>query len=372
MSKTGLRFYLTTFVLTFYNLSASAQTNGASKIDTSDLRRHLEIIASDSLSGRWVETPDCGICKAAGYLKSTVAQMGLKEGFPGYLQSVPLVSSAPDTINSFIEIRNKKKKLLDKTVNVPSVFTGNSFKTENARLVFAGFGLKDENSGYNDFSGIDISGKVVVFSTGTPASFGSNEKLRWNNQLEMAKTAGAIKAGAAAVVMVISPTDNAIEIYNRLKNYLTRENWSLANTAQNAGNNFIITTESWADKVLGKNGPIEMEDTMLNKDSTILITKAGEIKIGDKTIDTLLIMNVGNSGQLSRSGDSNFSTVDQEYFAAPESEYGISQGYLEGANTNIIEEMEAMIQLNKEYESAQKIIAALDHSLGQANEIGKV
>ena len=254
MSKTGLRFYLTTFVLTFYNLSASAQTNGASKIDTSDLRRHLEIIASDSLSGRWVETPDCGICKAAGYLKSTVAQMGLKEGFPGYLQSVPLVSSAPDTINSFIEIRNKKKKLLDKTVNVPSVFTGNSFKTENARLVFAGFGLKDENSGYNDFSGIDISGKVVVFSTGTPASFGSNEKLRWNNQLEMAKTAGAIKAGAAAVVMVISPTDNAIEIYNRLKNYLTRENWSLANTAQNAGNNFIITTESWADKVLGKNG----------------------------------------------------------------------------------------------------------------------
>lgn len=131
-------------------------------------------------------------------------------------------------------------------------------------------------------------------------------------------------------------------------------------------------TDGNGNKVLGKNGPIEMDDTMLNKDSTILITKAGEIKIGDKTIDTLLIMNVGNSGQLSRSGDSNFSTVDQEYFAVPESEYGISQGYLEGANTNIIEEMEAMIQLNKEYESAQKIIAALDHSLGQANEIGKV
>jgi len=131
-------------------------------------------------------------------------------------------------------------------------------------------------------------------------------------------------------------------------------------------------TDGNGNKVLGKNGSIAMEDTMLNQDSTILVTKAGEIKIGGKTVDTLLIMNVGNSSQLSRSGDSNFTTEDQEYFAASENEYGISQGYLEGANTNIIEEMGAMIQLNKEYESAQKIIAALDQSLGQANEIGKV
>ncbi len=133
----------------------------------------------------------------------------------------------------------------------------------------------------------------------------------------------------------------------------------------------FLTNEN-GKKVLGKNGPIAMEDTMLNKNSTILVTKAGEIKIGDKTVDTLLIMNVGNAGQLSRSGESNFTAEDQEYFAASENDYGISQGYLEGANTNIIEEMSAMIQLNKEYESAQKIIAALDQSLSQANEIGKV
>jgi len=125
-------------------------------------------------------------------------------------------------------------------------------------------------------------------------------------------------------------------------------------------------------KVLGKNGPISMEDTMQNKDSKILITKNGEIKIGDKTVDTLLIMNVADSTQLVRANESNFTADGQQYFAAPENDYGISQGYLEGANTNAIEEMEAMIQLNKEYESAQKIITALDQSLGQANEIGKV
>ncbi|MBA4406686.1 hypothetical protein C0389_05370 [bacterium] len=126
------------------------------------------------------------------------------------------------------------------------------------------------------------------------------------------------------------------------------------------------------NKVLGKNGPITLEETMLNKDSKIEVTKAGEIKIGDKTVDTLLIMNVADAGQLFRSSNSTFITEGQESFAVPENDYGISQGYLEGANTNIIEEMESMIQLNKEYESAQKIIAALDQSLAQANESGKV
>lgn len=133
---------------------------------------------------------------------------------------------------------------------------------------------------------------------------------------------------------------------------------------------FLVDSSN--QKVLGKNGPISMEDTMQNKDSKILVTKNGEIKIGDKTVDTLLVMNVADSTQLVRANESNFTADGQQYFAASENEYGISQGYLEGSNTNAIEEMEAMIQLNKEYESAQKIITALDQSLGQANEIGKV
>jgi len=133
---------------------------------------------------------------------------------------------------------------------------------------------------------------------------------------------------------------------------------------------FLVDSSN--QKVLGKNGPISMEDTMQNKDSKILVTKNGEIKIGDKTVDTLLIMNVGDPTQLVRANESNFTADGQQNFAASENDYGISQGYLEGSNTNAIEEMEAMIQLNKEYESAQKIITALDQSLGQANEIGKV
>lgn len=292
MSKTNLRIYLTAFILIFYNLSAVGQTHGTNAIDTSDLRRHLQFIASDTFSGRWFDTPDCGICKAAGYLKSTVAQMELKEGFPGYLQPVPLVSSVPDTMNSYIEIRDKKRKLVDRVNNIPSVFAGKTFKVDNARLVFAGFGWKDEASGYNDFAGIDIKGKVVVVSTGTPASFSSNEKLRWNNQLEMAKVANAKKAGAAAVVLVTSPADSINEIYKRLKSYLNRENWSLANAAQIADNNFSIVTANWADKVLGKKDSYKKLLTTIadsKKPNSFLVEKVRvtiELKVKTKEIES--------------------------------------------------------------------------------------
>ncbi len=125
-------------------------------------------------------------------------------------------------------------------------------------------------------------------------------------------------------------------------------------------------------KVVGKNGEISLDETLRSKNSIILITKAGEIKIGDMIVDTLLVLNVDEAGQLVRSSGSNFLTEGVDYYPATEDNYAISQGYLEESNTNPIVEMEAMIQLNKEYEAAQKIIAALDQSLDNANDIAKI
>jgi flagellar basal-body rod protein FlgF len=133
---------------------------------------------------------------------------------------------------------------------------------------------------------------------------------------------------------------------------------------------FLVNNDG--KKVLGQNGPISLEDTLMDKDSVIKINKDGEVRTGDKTIGTILVVNVADSSSLTRTGGSNFSSDDQQYVPGDANSYAISQGYLEQANTNPIVEMEAMIQLNKDYESAQKIMAALDQSLGFANEIGKV
>jgi len=133
---------------------------------------------------------------------------------------------------------------------------------------------------------------------------------------------------------------------------------------------FLINSNG--QKVIGQNGEISIEESLLEKDPTINITKSGEIKIGERTIDSLLIVNVENSEDLIRGGGSNFLLNDTEYKNAEEGSFQVSQGFLEESNTNPILEMESMISINKEYETAQKVIAALDTSLGQANEIGKV
>jgi flagellar basal-body rod protein FlgG len=133
---------------------------------------------------------------------------------------------------------------------------------------------------------------------------------------------------------------------------------------------FLINDEG--KMVLGQNGPISLEDTLLDQESSIKINKDGEINIGNKAIGTILVVNVADSSRLSRVEGSNFISEDQQYLPETAENYAISQGYLEQANTNPIVEMQAMIQLNKEYESAQKIINVLDLSLGHANEIGKV
>jgi len=125
-------------------------------------------------------------------------------------------------------------------------------------------------------------------------------------------------------------------------------------------------------KVLGKNGGIFLEDTLRQKGSEILVSTAGEIKIDEHYIDTLLVVKVDDPEQLTRSGESNFLITDENYTEASQDEYKISQGYLEESNANPILEMEAMIQLNKAYERSQKIINALDQSLDHANQIGKV
>jgi len=149
------------------------------------------------------------------------------------------------------------------------------------------------------------------------------------------------------------------------------------NTELTRDGRFKISDEGYlvdvnGKKVMGQNGSISLEDTLQHKDSIFIVSSAGEIKIGDQLVDTLLVVKVDNPGEMERSSGSNFIVNDENILNAMEDEFKISQGYLEQSNTNPILEMESMIQLNKTYETSQKIINSLDQSLDLANQIGKV
>ncbi|MDX1702122.1 MAG: flagellar basal body rod C-terminal domain-containing protein, partial [Melioribacteraceae bacterium] len=93
---------------------------------------------------------------------------------------------------------------------------------------------------------------------------------------------------------------------------------------------------------------------------------------GDKIIAKLKIMTVSDTRKLEKTDGQRFFTSDKIYDIAQEKNFEIHHGYLESSNTNAILEMQAMIQLQKDYEASQKMITTLDTTLGQLDDLGKV
>ncbi len=141
--------------------------------------------------------------------------------------------------------------------------------------------------------------------------------------------------------------------------------------------NFQISQEGFlvdqsGNKVLGKNGAININKFLLDKNATVTISKNGEIKSGSVVIDNLLIARPEDPQSADRMNGEDFSFQNTGFQIAPENDFEVKQGYLEESNVNPIKEMEAMIQINNEYDSAHKMINYLDKSLDEANQIGKV
>ncbi|MEE9429544.1 MAG: flagellar hook-basal body protein [Melioribacteraceae bacterium] len=126
------------------------------------------------------------------------------------------------------------------------------------------------------------------------------------------------------------------------------------------------------DRVLGNSGEISLNEILIDSKDGITITTDGEIKSGDLVLDKIRMLKVEDPRKLLRSENQKYYDVDENYETAEKSDYQIHQGFIETSNTNPIIEMQAMIQLQKDYEASQKMIASLDNMLGQNKEIGRV
>jgi len=135
-------------------------------------------------------------------------------------------------------------------------------------------------------------------------------------------------------------------------------------------NGFLVNGNG--DKVLGSKGEISFGDLASSDNPSINISKTGDIKIGETDIDSLVIVRLENPQEAIRTSDSNFAVADDNYSVAATQNYEVVQGYLEESNVNPVLEMQTMIQTNKDYESAYKIMRYLDQTLEKSNQIGRV
>jgi Zn-dependent M28 family amino/carboxypeptidase len=190
-------------------LEAIAQTDNAAKyaatITTSDLKKHLTIIASDEMEGR--ETGTEGQRKAASYIESQFKLLGLKAApqLNGYQQLYPLYQ---DSLISCELIVDGKTAEFGKDYYSQATLSETG-KFKGRQIVFAGYGIDD--STYSDYIGLDVKGKVVVFFLGEPKKdgkyiiSGTSRGSAWTFPGTSKKLAVAAKNGAIGA-FIINPS----------------------------------------------------------------------------------------------------------------------------------------------------------------------
>jgi Zn-dependent M28 family amino/carboxypeptidase len=175
------------------------------------MRAHVKYLASDELEGRGVGTR--GEQLATDYIASQLQANGLKPGGDKgtYFQSVPLVGSttAPDAT---LTVSGSGENL---AFSFGKDFVGTSFAQQpesdfDTEAVFVGHGIAAPEFGWDDYKGLDVKGKVLIYFTNEPPStdpnfFGGPALTyfgRWTYKFEEATRRGAV----AALIIHTTPT----------------------------------------------------------------------------------------------------------------------------------------------------------------------
>lgn len=125
--------------------------------------------------------------------------------------------------------------------------------------------------------------------------------------------------------------------------------------------------------VQGVAGHIRLPQAQQEVQDEIRVLETGEIMLGKDLIGQLRVVNFARPADLLKDGASFFQTApEQRPFEVDEGTAGIRQGFLEESNVDGIEEMMAMIELNRGFETDQKALQSLEASVERALDIGRV
>lgn len=171
------------------------------------IRAHMRFLSDDLLEGRGTGTRGYQI--AAKYVASEMEAMGLEPaGVNGtWFQPVKFRGSTlVSDQSSLVLVRDGKEQPLKEGVDYETSgavsFTDVS---EDAPVVFAGFGVSAPERHYDDYAGVDVHGKIVAVLYGAPASFASTERAYYSDGI--VKAANAVAHGAVGMLAMMTPDD---------------------------------------------------------------------------------------------------------------------------------------------------------------------
>jgi hypothetical protein len=234
MKKIKLLFLITTTVLSLsISIAQDAKDKGLEAITKQAVQGQLEFLASDWTEGRHTGRP--GAYMAADYIASLFQVYGLESGgekewnypsraermegmrpteFRSYFQNFDLIEYKAGEDHEFSLVDNSGAG--SKTINFAyhtdfSVQTSDVAMDMEMPVIFAGYGFSDEKSGYDDFKGVDVKGKIILILSGYPGQNDTTSKAykafkpadrRSNWMRRRARNEKFTKLGVAAIIEV--------------------------------------------------------------------------------------------------------------------------------------------------------------------------
>jgi hypothetical protein len=226
------------------------QKKYASKISYETSYKHMEVFTSDEFAGRG--TGEAGGRKTAEYIKNEFEKMGLKGPVNGsYYQAVPLASSVFEVTEFSLN-----KKALENGKDFYVTGSGPVTKINVSDFVFVGYGITE--GAYDDFAGLDVTGKVVmVINEGEPMDAQGNSIITGTKNLSEWSTARnkrmqAIYAKNPKMVLAVSSTTE--QMLSRMAGRLSRPRIGLqsaiTNSSASAAPVVVNLTVAAADQLL--------------------------------------------------------------------------------------------------------------------------
>lgn len=217
-------------------------------ITETSLLNHIEILSSDDFEGRAPATR--GDDLTIEYLIEQLKEIGIAPGMPdgSYTQEIPLLSQRVDRSSATMTI--KKNGNLISELDYSTEFMAwpsneaEEIRIRDAEVVYVGYGIQAPEFDWDDYKGVDVSGKVVLFKNSDPSHdpeiFEGNARLyygRWSYKFEKAEEMGALGA------IIIHTTPTAGYPWLVVSNSWGRERFSLKSGDSTNGN--IPEFNSW-------------------------------------------------------------------------------------------------------------------------------
>jgi len=131
-----------------------------------------------------------------------------------------------------------------------------------------------------------------------------------------------------------------------------------------------VLRDSAGRAILGESGPV----TIIGKDikpGSITITQDGEVYADEQFIDRLQIVDFEKDSDLRKMG-ANLFMADGKAYPIQVAHPNIHQGFLEESNVNPADEMIQLIEIQRQFESMQRMVRSLDEVFrSAASRVGR-